>query len=296
MVGSYVGFNSFIDGSAGNGYDHTGAETSMGNSAGCGSSGSSCHNGSASPAIDLEIKVDSIGLYKTTYVAGKTYKITVRAVNQAHFGLKKFGFQAGVIKDSFSSPVPVNAGIIQTSNLDTGVSYYAGSANYRVNLVEAYTPLRAILDTNGGPGAVYESYFYWTAPVAKTGKVSIWVALAAVNNNNVQDAGDQWTTKHIVLQENRDNTAVNDLSSSLHVSAYPNPVASQLNILFSNVAAGSYNVGIHDLTGKVISTDVANVSGASATYALDAATWAPGVYIAVIEKDGARQSIQVIKN
>jgi hypothetical protein len=49
------------------------------------------------------------------------------------------------------------------------------------------------------------------------------------------------------------------------------------------------------MLGKAVATTEANVTLASATITLNAANWLPGTYSAVIEKDGMREVVRLVK-
>jgi hypothetical protein len=90
-------------------------------------------------------------------------------------------------------------------------------------------------------------------------------------------------------------TSIANVASSASINAYPNPVSGNLNIQLSNAAYGNYTIAVYDLMGKQVATQTTAINGTSTTVSIDAASWAPGAYNAVVEHDGARQVVQVVK-
>ncbi len=212
------------------GIDGIGAETGLGNSAGC-----SCHGNSATTGIVVTMELDSAGVPVTSYVAGMTYRVKISGVNNTSSTLPKFGFQVGCIQGSTAVSTPTNAGTWITTNLPTNTQYSPAQAgSYVVNLVEQSNRIVATSGT-GGNGTTYEDTLDWVAPAAGTGTISFWGVLNAVNGSG--SSGDSWNTNHIVITE-RTITACATTTSSI-----------------SKSSCSSYNFNGHTLTSSGIYKD-----------------------------------------
>jgi Secretion system C-terminal sorting domain len=287
----YLTISSYKAGPANNGYDCTGAETGLGNPAGC-STGTGCHGTSATTGITVAIELDSAGIPTTHYKAGMTYTVKIKGTNTTANTLPKFGFQLGVIKGTTAATTPLNAGTWATTGLPTSTRYSAASpGNYVLNIVEHSSAIVATTGT-GATGSTYVESLSWTAPVSGTGPISIWGALNAVNANN-SESGDFWNTNHVTINEWVSTASVATVVSGINLKAYPNPVANTLNLQIEN--AGSYSVQVFDVSGKSIANQHIELNGGQSTN-INSSDWAPGMYFVVVEKDGARQVVPVVKN
>src|ERR1019366_7481626 len=189
-AGSLV-ISGYHSGAGNNGYDCTGAETGLGNSAGC-SGGNGCHSPSATTAITVALELDSAGVATTHYKGGVTYTIKLTGTNTSTTSLPKFGFEVGSVKGSTSVVTPVNAGTFATPY--PANTHYAAPNQYMVvGVVEQSATLAATTGT-GGSGTKYVESFTWTAPVAGTGTISFWGVINAVNGNGSSDSGEHWNT------------------------------------------------------------------------------------------------------
>jgi hypothetical protein len=103
-----------------------------------------------------------------------------------------------------------------------------------------------------------------------------------------------WNTASTTLAENT-HVGVTEVSNIMEVNAFPNPTAGNVNIQFNNAAEGKYNVMVYDLSGKVYSTSSVDVTGSSFYTSLGMGQLASGMYQVMIEKDGVRKVLPVVK-
>src|ERR1035437_2810016 len=103
-AGSLI-ISGYHGGAGNNGYDCTGAETGLGNFAGC---TGGCH--AASTSITVALELDSAGVPTTNYIGGMAYTVKITGTNTSTAPLPKYGFQIGSIKGGTTLVTPVNAG------------------------------------------------------------------------------------------------------------------------------------------------------------------------------------------
>jgi hypothetical protein len=275
------------------GYDCTGAETGLGNPTGCAAPGSSCHSTTATSGILVAIELDSAGIAVSHYTGGHSYTIKVTGTNNSTAtDLSKYGLQVAVITGSVAVTTPTNAGTFGTP--PTGTRYTPASpGSYVVNVIENRTQMTPATGT-GGTGTTYVTLIPWTAPAAGTGTISIWTSLNAVNNNNLQDAGDLWNTSHLAVPEPAP-TAVANVVNNVSVKAFPNPVVNNLQLQIEDATEGTYDLRVFSLNGKMVATEQINVSGSTSTTAINTSAWASGLYTLVLTNENSSKVITVVK-
>jgi len=300
--------SSYTAGPGTNGWNCTGADanTGAGNPTGCAKSG--CHGSAINTGITVAIELDSAGVTTSStalgtghYTPGFTYTVKITGTNTTTSTLPYFGFQVSATKGATaaaSASALVNVGTLQSTGLPSGLHYVAapGSAtSFYANVVEHSSPRPATSGT-GGTGTTYVESFTWKAPASGTGAVSIFGVLNAVNHNGGADAGDLSNVNQLVLNEGSSTTtSVATTTAQISVKAFPNPVKDNLALEINNAQDGGYTLTVFDISGRIIAADKMEVNGNSATHGINTSNWTPGAYRLVIEKDGARQVIPVIK-
>jgi hypothetical protein len=256
------------------GYECTGAETGLGNPAGC-STGSGCHANSVTTGITVALELDSSGGKATKYyVGGGKYTIKLTGTNTLTSSQPKFGFQVGAIKGSTAQTTPTNAGTFP-SPYPTNTHYAAASTYYVVDVVEQSTQLPPT-SGSGGKGTTYQEVINWTAPATGTGTISIWAALNAVNDNGSADAGDLWNTTHIVINEIKP-TGIAEVSTTNEINVYPNPFSSRTTFTLGNEVSNAL-LSLYDLSGREV--EHVNFSGKEVN--LERGTLTSGIYFYTI--------------
>lgn len=226
----YFIITGYDNGPGTNGWDFTGAETGLGNPAGC----TNCHGATATSGINISMELDSAGIPTTKYKGGMSYTVKLTGINNTSFSLPKFGFQIGSIEGSSALQTPVNAGTWTTPLPANTHIANPQSGNFVVRLVEHTIPLSTTTGT-GGNGSTYEITFDWTAPDSGTGTVSIWAALNLINGNG-NTSGDKWNTNHIVIDEwQTGSTGISSLEKNLlEVNIFPNPFSEYAVVRITN--------------------------------------------------------------
>lgn len=264
---------SYAGGAASHNIEGTGAETGLGNSAGC---GQGCHTSATTTTISIEL--DSAGIATTRYVGGMTYTVKLTGKNTSTTSLPKFGFQIGSIVGSAASTTPTNAGT-WNAPFPTNTKYMAPVAGkFVVGIVEQTAALAATTGT-GGNGTTYVKTFNWTAPAAGTGTISFWAALNAVNGNN-NDTGDKYNTGHVSITELVPSSPLNVTTSTVNVKckgdktgtatatatggAPPysyswNSTPVQTTATATGLGAGSYTITVKD-SKNVTATSIATIT------------------------------------
>ena len=279
------------------GYDCTGAETGLGNSSGC-ATVAGCHGGSANSGLTLLLTLDSAGGVSTThYIAGMTYTVTITGTNTTATTYDTFGFQVSCIEGSIAATTPNNAGTFQATGLPAHVRYTAapGSPDFVCNVIEHNDPIPATTGT-GGTGTTYAASFTWTAPVGGTGVVSFWGAMniAPGGADTGVSTGTIWNTTKLIVADWH-ATGIANVVNQISVTAFPNPVINNLSLQMDNAQPGIYSLEVFDINGKIVTTENIAVNATSHTSTINASNWTPGTYHVVVEKDGSRQMIPVVK-
>jgi hypothetical protein len=268
---------SYAGGAASHNIEGTGAETGLGNSAGC---GRGCHTSGTTTTIAIEL--DSAGVPTTRYVGGKSYTVKLTGKNTSTTSLPKFGFQIGSIVGSSAATTPVNAGS-WVAPFPANTKYVAPKAGkFVVGVVEQTSALPATSGT-GGNGTTYVQTFNWTAPAQGTGTISFWAVINAVNGNG-SDSGDKYNTGHISITELIPSSALNITTSVVNIKCNGDKTGSatstvtggtkpytyswnsspvQTTETATGLPAGSYTVTVKDAAGASIN-GVAVISQPSA--------------------------------
>lgn len=239
-----------------------------------GCSGAGCH-GAASTSVTstIVVKEKLTGMPITEYEPGIDYEVTVTG-NSA--SAVRFGYMTR---------------FLDASNTQAGTFSNASSGS-KVQLVSGGVSVVEHSNAIAASGGMFTATFDWQAPVAGTGDVTIDLAVNAVNGNGVADANDVFSTSNLTITEK--NTSVGSIAGGIEVSTYPNPTHNVLNIDLKNAQTGTYQLTAYNIAGQVVANEEINVNG-SATTQLSTSTWKAGLYIIRLSKDGAQQSVKVLK-
>jgi Secretion system C-terminal sorting domain len=234
-------------------WDGTGAESGLGNTAGCSYSGG-CHSPNATSGIAVVIELDSAGVSTTHYTGGMNYTVKLSGTNNTGIMLPAYGFQIGSIKGTSTIVTPTNTGT-WTSPYPAGNHFSSPVANgFVVGMVE-HSSTQSPTTGTGGNGTIYSKTFTWTAPTSGTGTISIWAVINAVNNNTQADIGDLWNTNHIAISEwGNSSSGISTIESNqLSLNVYPNPVSTFLNLNYTLSESSKVIIQLFDMEGKVVS-------------------------------------------
>lgn len=272
---AYVALSSYSSGAAFNNQIRNGVN---GSTTTCGGAG--CHATGGTTTND-SLRIDSAGgVAVSRYVAGMTYTVTVTGWTTGT--QTSFGFQYSAVKGT--SPGQTQAGTF--AGLPSGVAKRTKSS---IDYIEQNGTIIA------GASSFTKS-FTWTAPAAGTGDVKMYLTVNAVNGDGNEGAGDisknyQKTITELVTP----NNSVAEIANAINVLAYPNPMSDMLNVQFNDMRSGTYTLSLYDMTGRVLSTKQVEVSGASRTATINTAGLAKGLYNAVVEGNGNRKVMSVVK-
>ncbi len=278
-AGAYLTLSSNI-----NGYTSSNRTGAGGSTIGCGDA--TCHGTSSSPSTlaVMGIVVDSAGTPVTHYMAGHTYRVTLYGGALATANLHKFGFQLAAAKVTGGT----QAGAFQSAALpaEATINTIGGFGIVCHNTPKA--------DSVTSLGSAYSVSANWTAPAAGTGSVEFFGVINAVNDDGSASSADKWNSTNTTITELVDHTAVGDLSNTVAISAYPNPVVNTLNLQFGAGNDGVYSMKMYDVTGKLVAANDVSVKGLTTT-SVNMNGWANGMYNVVIEHNGARKVMPVVK-
>jgi hypothetical protein len=284
--------SSYLTGPAANGYDCTGAESAgtgaFTNPTGC-TIGSGCHSNSATTTITVALELDSAGGVATThYFPGKTYTIKLTGTNGTGTSYPDYGFQLAVLKGTASAATNSDAGMFATSGLPANTHIQAPGTHTALTVAEHSTALAVT-------GTSFTQTFSWTAPATNVGSISIWGATNFTNGSTTVYSGDQWNTNHVVIAVWPAAESAANVINSISITAFPNPATTNLNLQMENAAPGTYTLQIFNMNGSTVTAQNIDVSSASQVTDINTSNWAPGVYNVVVEKDGNRKTMIIVK-
>ena len=258
-----------------------------------GGSGCSCHTHNTSTTVTVEL--DSAGVAVTHYKPGMSYTIKVTGTNTSTSSLPKFGFQVTVVNSSGAgTSSAVFAGALGTTGLPSGTRYTSAASGCGIDVLEQ--SLAQAATTGGGTtGSTYvKSGLPWTAPATGTGTVIIYGCINAVNGTG-STGGDRWNNGSTSIAEWPATASITTVSNDINVKVFPNPVSNNLNLRLENAQTGNYLLQVFDLNAKNINNEIIEASSTSQTATINTDNWAPGMYQVVVEKDGIRKVIPVVK-
>ncbi len=262
--------NSFGPANSGNG-NRTGSPGSVGT---CGSA--TCHGAQSATTTGqfftiVDVTQPSVPVSK--YIGGHAYTVTIVGNGPNN----NFGFQAVTLNSSNNQ--------VGTVVATDGKTHAGPSPN--TSLIEHNQPI-------GKVNNAYSVSYTWNAPAAGTGTVTFYGIINSVNNVPGNDAGDiPSLTFNKALQEQAASVA--SLSENIHITAYPNPVVSQVNLKVEGAELGLYTIKVMDATGRMMHTESMNVTTAKTNVSIPAGNWSAGLYFAQVEKDGAQRMIPIVK-
>ena len=262
-------------GSTGGG-NRTGALASVTNCSG--SVGAvSCHGSGTSTTVT--ITVDSGTTSVTHYKPGVTYKVKVHGTNTA--SLPKFGFEFAAVSGLGGSQV--QAGSFPSPPTSLSADSYLG-----ILFMEHTHSLTAAT-----PG-VYDTSFQWIAPATNMGTLTLYCTINAVNGNTSADAGDISGNDSLKLLSwaALETPAIMD---NLSINAFPSPTTTNFNLQLENAQPGIYTLQIFNMNGSVITSQNVAVINAIETASINTSNWPAGLYNVVVEKDGNKKSLIVVK-
>ena len=260
-------------GAAGPGIDGTKATGGVG----C----NDCHSSSTSVLVTVEL--DSAGVPVSQYFPGLSYTLKVSGTNNTTSNLPKFGFQVTVVKSTGAGTASAaNAGTLVTTGLPTGCRYTsAATGGFGIAVFEQSSARTATTGT-GTTGTTYVmGSLPWTAPASGTGTVKIYGCINAVNGNG-SSSGDKYNYATPVSITEATPVQVKEVVTSIDANVFPNPVTNNMNIAFGNVEAGSYNVSVYDLNGKMVAGTIIEATGTAQNAAINTTNLVAGIYNVVI--------------
>lgn len=271
----YLTSTSYSDGPAeglkpGDGY-RTGGPGSNGT---CSDAANGCHSAaSASTVVAITIQEEGASAPVTDgkYKPLRKYKVRLTGANAT---FQNFGFQANVLN---------------SANKKTG--WLTAGAGQQVETVNNFELIEHSA-TIAGTGGSFITEFTWVSPHAGTGNITFYAMVNAVNNDG-DEGGDAPSNPYSLTFSENTSASVEKLFKNVTVNMYPNPFTSSLQVSMANAQNGVYMVNAFDLNGKQIFSENVNYTGSNIT--VNTATWAKGMYLLQIVKDGADKLIPVVK-
>jgi len=89
--------------------------------------------------------------------------------------------------------------------------------------------------------------------------------------------------------------AGNASTTTLTLSAYPNPMGDQINVVFGSSAAGVADIQIHDLAGRLVMTNSVSVQEGANRFDMNVAGLVPGYYMMTVSSGTQREWLRLVK-
>jgi hypothetical protein len=258
---------------------------SRGGPAGCGSS-RTCHgNGTYGINVLFELTDSLTGAVVSEYKPNRAYSLKLILLNTTTATLPKFGFQLSTAKGGVQAGAFVPATLPINTTIDT-----FGSTSLAIWEQVAKLPTAT---GAGGMGSTYQTIMRWKAPDTGTGAVTFYGAGCLVNNNGAADTiDDKWNVAQRVYNEEAPVFTNQQTKITVALSAYPNPVATVLN-LSGIQEMGFVHVSIINLNGRTLMMRA--IDGSRSAVQLDVTSLEPGLYQLVVNGLAVQQSISFIK-
>jgi hypothetical protein len=238
----------------------------------CGAAG--CHGTGAGTTVTLTL--DSAGVPTTRYKPGMAYTVIIHGTRTGS-AFTKFGFEFASV--SGTGAAQVQAGT-PGPTFPTSVASHTASS---LSIVEHTAPIV-------GSAGSYHVQFTWTAPATAVGNITMYTVLNSVSGEGAADGSDLSGNTSITLTPILTPSSVAQVANNTGVTAYPNPVTNILNLQAEK--AGTYAVHVYDLNGRTIANEQMTING---TASINTSNWATGLYMVMLENEGNRQIISVVK-
>lgn len=248
LAGSMALLISFSSGPTSSVGDVTGSPLSNGD---C----SLCHGGgNYNPTLTVEMLDGDDPVAE--YVPGETYRlrITIDAVNDP----AGYGFQAVAL----SGGDDANAGMFENPGTDVNITPFDDRQYAEHNKRSTNNTFEVD----------------WVAPAEGTGDVRLYVSGNAVNGAGTSGDSPVSLTSPVVLTEG-ETSSVPTIASLEALTAFPNPVESQLNLLLESSKAHDLDVQIASLDGKNLHNQVWPVQAGGNNLQYDASGLPAGTYL-----------------
>ena len=268
----YLVFSSNLVGPAlSTGGNRSGAKSSIAN---CSAGG--CHGSATGVTVTITVDSGTSSTVATHYRASQLYTIKIHGTGTTN---TKYGFQ-------FASVTGIG-----TSQLQAGTpgGLPASVATHTLSGLSFVEHTSALTTSTAG---VFDVSFTWTAPATLTaGAVTFYCTLNSVNGDGGAGSGDFSGNTSLVLPAIT-ALSVPSVANDAAIKAFPNPVSNSLNLQTENT--GTYAVRVYDLSGRTFISEQVTINGAPAS--INTSNLTPGFYQLVMEKDGDRQVIPIVKN
>jgi hypothetical protein len=230
-----------------------------------------CHSAGAFSA-GIEVDMLDNGSPTTTYEAGKTYTLRVRATNSG--SPAGYGFQAVALNSdddqvgSFGTP-PSGFKITTLAGRD----YVEQSSRRDENTLE----------------------IEWEAPAAGSGDVNVYASVVVANGMQGSGGdGSAFLNTPVTLSEVLSST--NDADGLLEsMTIFPNPVGDVLQLALNSKENADYQLLISNMNGQVVYNQRIGLTAGEQLNTIDVSQLTPGVYSLQITDGQMRSTRALVK-
>jgi hypothetical protein len=261
-------------GPAANGNYYTGAPTTGG---GTERTCSTCHNSGnfGEPQLNVSFAAPGeSGAALTSYVPGQTYTVTV-AVGYLSTEPAGFGFQSQFLLAGDNT----TAGDLAMPAAGTQITAAPGSRRYaehsRVSADSTFT-------------------FEWTAPMAGSGDVQVYVVGNLVNRAG-GNSGDNGSTAPTIVSLSEGNPVATRNFELIEGALFPNPTSGPTTLRVTPPRGGEYSLRILGMNGQVLTQGDHQLVAGTSTIQLPVETLSSGMYLIELQGEGARLVTKLIR-
>lgn len=238
--------------------------------AGSCSSGGGCHSGgTVTPVFSFAA---TPAFYGNTYVPGTNYTIAIQVT-----GYPKFGFDLEMLDGTTSTSAAIGTFTALTHSQIKAAGSYPKSVTHTSAILSSTT-----------------ATFSWIAP--SSGNVYVYGDGNGVNGNG-SDTGDKAVLYTLVLTPSTTIGIVENATSNLQLSAFPNPASESTTITYRLSENSEVSAKLISLTGKVVSTffnkEQQGLGKQDRILMIDPAI-AKGIYLLALEVNGKQYFKKII--
>jgi hypothetical protein len=236
-----------------------------------------CHNaGPITASVDISLRSLN-GAPVASYVPGQNYIVRVK-INGTGSTIQGYGFQMIGLRSSNNTDLD---GFTDGGGLTVN--------NYKIATI--------------GGGRTYAEHdnisgvdtfsVRWQAPVSGTGEIKFYASGNAVNGNG-GTSGDGAGIATLTVSEGTSST--DDAFDAPKLRVWPNPTAADAALYFDAPAAGTYQLIVSDLSGRIVYTQAQALAAGEQTLQLPASSWSPGLYQVQLSSGILFEVVRLVKS
>jgi hypothetical protein len=224
-----------------------------------------CHNSGAGtygePVINVSFAVGDSVVDLTAYVPGQTYRVTVAIGDGSDTAPAAYGFSSQFVNEA-AMPV-VNAGTLANPDQSSRIADAANGRQYA---------------EHNSANADSTFTFEWTAPMAGEGEIKYYVAGNLVDGFG-SPGGDSGSTAPTIVTLAEGSPSGTRNFAAIEHALFPNPTNGEATLRVTPASAGSYQLNLMTLDGRVLRSQTHNLTAGTTALDVPANALKPGIYV-----------------